>query len=90
MEKNWFTCIEELCVVGLAPAGDDIDILKLKKGRGSQAELAYLRFLRSIITKLTIGRPLTEREAQSFTRDLYEHQISCPSSWQQGEVVEVD
>ena len=90
MKKNWFDCIEELCVVGLAPSGDDIDILKLKKGKGTEAELGYIRFLWGIVKKLSVGRPLTEREAQSFTRDLYEHQISYAGAWQPGEKVEID
>jgi hypothetical protein len=90
MKKNWFDCIEELCVVGLAPSGDDIDILKLKKGRGTDTELCYLRFLWGIVKKLSYGRPLTEREAQSFTRDLYEHQIAYAGAWQPGEKVEID
>jgi hypothetical protein len=90
MKKNWFDCIEELCVIGLAPSGDDIDILKLKKGRGTEVELGYLRFLWGIVKKLSVGRPLTEREAQSFTRDLYEHQIAYAGAWQPGEKVEID
>lgn len=90
MKRNWFDCIEELCIVGLAPSGDDIDILKLKKGRGTQAELGYLRFLWGIIKKLSVGRPLTAREAESFTRDLYEHQISYAGAWSPGEKVEID
>lgn len=90
MKKTWFDCIEELCVVGLAPSGDDIDILKLKKGRGTEAELGYIRFLWGIVKKLSVGRPLTEREAQSFARDLYEHQIAYAGAWQPGEKVEID
>ena len=90
MKKNWVDCIEELCVVGLAPSGDDIDILKLKKGRGTEAELGYIRFLWGIVKKLSVGRPLTEREAASFTRDLYEHQILYAGAWQPGEKVEID